>query len=87
MHDDQTLVTIEKFENSFDAELAKTALDDAGIESVLLGEDLVGNLTYGVPSIVIELQVRQKDADPARQVLAERQPLEDDEDIDEESDA
>lgn len=79
MSDDQTLVTIEQFENSFDAELAKVALDDAGIESVLLGGDLVNMVTYGVPSITIELQVRQKDVERARQVLAEKEPLEEDE--------
>jgi len=87
MHDDETLITIEEFENSFDAKLAKVALDDAGIESVLLGEDLVNMVTYGVPSITIELQVRQRDVEQALQVLAEREPLEDDEIEDDEIDA
>lgn len=79
MDNDETLVTIDEFENSFDAKLAKVALDDAGIESVLLGEDLVNMVTYGIPSITIELQVRKRDAERAKQILAERQPLEDDE--------
>jgi hypothetical protein len=78
MHDDQTLVTIETFENSFDAELGKLALENAGIAAVLVGQDLVGNLTYGVPSIMIELQVREADAVKAKQVLDEKEPLEDD---------
>ena len=77
MRDDENLVTVAEYENSFDAELGKLALDNAGIQSVLVGQDLVGNLTYGVPSITIELQVRQRDEKQARTVLDEREPLED----------
>lgn len=79
MDNQDELVTVAKYENSFDAELDKLTLDNAGIESVLLGQDLVGMLTYGVPSITIQLQVRQKDAEKARQMLAEKESVEDDE--------
>ena len=43
MRDDQKLVPIAEFEGSFDAELAKLALENAGIESVVFGEDLLAD--------------------------------------------
>ncbi|MHC4233020.1 MAG: putative signal transducing protein [Planctomycetota bacterium] len=78
MHEDEKLVTIAKFESGFDAELAKVTLENAGIESVVFGEDLVVNMPTIEP-IYIELKVFEKDADRARQVLAEKTPLDDDE--------
>lgn len=72
---DDALVTIAEFENSFDANLAKTILDSAGIQSVLLGEHLVANMICGIPSITIELQVRESDAVQAKHVLAEEQEM------------
>jgi hypothetical protein len=76
MRDDEKLVTVAEYENSFDAELGKLALDNAEIQSVLVGQNLVGNLTYGEASIMVELQVCEADAERARQVLAEKEPLE-----------
>lgn len=76
MRDDEKLVTVAEYENSFDAELGKLALDNAEIQSVLVGQNLVGNLTYGEASIMVELQVREADAERAKQVLAEKEPLE-----------
>ena len=78
MHEDEKLVTIAKFESGFDAELAKVTLENAGIESVVFGEDLVVNMPTIEP-IYIELKVFEKDADQARQVLAEKTPLDGDE--------
>ncbi|MHC5092772.1 MAG: putative signal transducing protein [Planctomycetota bacterium] len=78
MHEDEKLVTIAKFESGFDAELAKVTLENAGIESVVFGEDLVVNMPTIEP-IYIELEVFEKDADRARQVLAEKTPLDGDE--------
>lgn len=78
MHEDEKLVTIAKFESGFDAELAKVTLENAGIESVVFGEDLVVNMPTIEP-IYIELKVFEKDADRARQVLAEKTPLDGDE--------
>ena len=74
MREDEKLVTIAKFESGFDAELAKVTLENAGIESVVFGEDLVVNMPTIEP-IYIELKVFEKDADRARQVLAEKTPL------------
>ena len=78
MREDEKLVTIEEFESGFDAELAKVTLENAGIESVVFGEDLVVNMPTIEP-IYIELKVFEKDADQARQVLAEKTPLDGDE--------
>ena len=78
MRENEKLVTIAKFESGFDAELAKVTLENAGIESVVFGEDLVVNMPTIEP-IYIELEVFEKDADRARQVLAEKTPLDGDE--------
>ena len=80
MREDEKLVTIAKFESGFDAELAKVTLENAGIESVVFGEDLVVNMPTIEP-IYIELEVFEKDADRARQVLAEKTPLDGDENV------
>lgn len=74
MHDDEKLVTIAEFENGFEAELAKVALDNVSIEAVVFGEDLVVNMPTIEP-IRIELKVFEKDVEQAKQVLAEKQPL------------
>lgn len=65
------LVTVAEFVNSFDANLAKMTLDNAGIQSVLLGEHLVANMIYGIPAVTIELQVCQSEAERAKQLLNE----------------
>ena len=78
MRENEKLVTIAKFESGFDAELAKVTLENEGIESVVFGEDLVVNMPTIEP-IYIELKVFEKDADQARQVLAEKTPLDGDE--------
>ena len=69
MLDDQKLVTIEEYENTFDAELAKLELGNAGIECVIVGDNLVTNMVLGIPSIIIELQVMADDVEKAKQVL------------------
>jgi len=71
MRDDEKLVSIAEFEGSFDAELAKLALENAGIESVVFGEDLVTALPH-INAIRVELQVFERDVEKAKQVLAER---------------
>lgn len=68
---EDSLITIAEFENSFDANLAKMTLEAEGIKSVLLGEHLVANMICGIPSVTIELQVRESDAEQAKQLLAE----------------
>ena len=78
MREDEKLVKIAEFESGFDAELAKVTLENAGIESVVFGEDLVVNMP-SIQTIFIELKVFEKDADRAKQVLAEKTPLDGDE--------
>ncbi|MHC4925753.1 MAG: putative signal transducing protein [Planctomycetota bacterium] len=71
MHEDEKLVTIDEFQGEFDAELAKLTLENAGIEAVVFGEDLVTNLPH-INAIKVELQVFEKDAEKAKQILAEK---------------
>ena len=71
MREDEKLVAIAEFEGSFDAELAKLALENAGIEAVVFGEDLVTMLPH-INAIRVELQVFERDVKKAKQVLAER---------------
>ena len=78
MREDEKLVTIAEFESGFDAELAKVTLENIGIESVVFGEDLVVNMPT-IESIFIELKVFEKDADRAKEALAEKTPLDSDE--------
>lgn len=80
MHDDEKLVTIERFDTSFDAELAKLTLENAGIEAVVLGDNLPVNLPE-IEVMRIELQVFEKDVEKAKQVLAEKAEQGDDEEI------
>ena len=76
MREDEKLVAIQEFESGFDAELAKQILEEAGIESVVFGGDLMTALP-NIESIKVELRVFERDVEKAKQVLAEREPLED----------
>ena len=78
MKDDQKLVPIAEFEGSFDSELAKLALENAGIESVVFGGDLLAVLPH-INAIKVELRVFEDDVERARQVLADMEPLGDSE--------
>jgi hypothetical protein len=76
MDEDKKLVTIAEFDNSFDADLAKLTLDNAGIESVVLGEDLAANVTFNTAIFNVEIQVMEDDVEKAKQVLAEKETSE-----------
>jgi len=85
MREDKKLVKVAEFDNNFDAELAKVALDNAGIESVIFGEDLTANVTFNTAIFNVEIQVMEDDVERAKQVLAEMEPPEDaDEDTEDE---
>ena len=71
MHEDEKLVAIQEFESGFDAELAKQILEDAGIESVVFGEDLVTMLPH-INAIKVELRVFESAVEKAKQILAEK---------------
>ena len=77
MRDNEKLITIERFENNVDAELAKMALEQEGIVCSLAGLDLMVNMPY--PNVInIELQVFERDAERAIEILDTLNPLEDD---------
>ena len=61
------LVTIAKFNDSYQANLAKQTLADFGIEAFLTGEN-VANL-YIVPLQPVELQVRESQKQQAQEIL------------------
>lgn len=66
--DKDKLVTIERYENSFDAEVARLALDNEGIPCYLAGMNLMVNMPY--PNVIaVELQVFQSDAERAKAIL------------------
>jgi len=72
MRENEKLVTIARFENGFDAELAKLALDNEGIPCFLAGNE---NLPY--PTLItVELQVFEIDVDRAKELLDQRDAIE-----------
>jgi len=63
------LVVVGRFNSRFEADVAKSALDAAGLESMIRSDDAAGmrpplSLTNGV-----ELIVRAEDATAAREIL------------------
>ncbi len=69
MREHEKLVTIERFENSFDAETAKMQLENEGIKCHLAGGDLLNTIPY-LHTISVEIQVLEGDAERARAVLS-----------------
>ena len=66
------LVTVARFENYIEAELARQQLDDNGIKAVVMGEN-VGNVYAGAPVVQdIELQTFAHDAEKAQEILREQ---------------
>ncbi|HEV56777.1 MAG TPA: hypothetical protein ENN87_04680 [Phycisphaerales bacterium] len=86
-HEDERLVTIAEFEHDFEAEMARIALEEAGIECSVVGGDLMANMPPIEP-IKIEVQVFERDAERAGQVVADAMTSAGDEgeDMDAESD-
>ncbi len=63
------LVTAGEFENGFEAEIVKVRLEAEGIDAIVVGGDLVANMPTIAP-IKVELQVFEKDAQKAAQIIA-----------------
>ncbi len=63
------LVTAGEFENSFEAEIVKVRLETEGIEAIVVGGNLVA-YRGTVGPIKVELQVFEKDAQKAAQIIA-----------------
>jgi len=71
MSEERDIVVLWRFGYRHEAELARTTLEAAGIESVLEVDDAGGaqvGLSFSNPA---RLLVRREDADAAREVLAE----------------
>lgn len=85
MRDNEKLITIERYENSLDAELAKMVLEQEGIVCSLAGLDLMVNMPY--PNVIaIELQVFERDAERAIEILDSHTPLEEEDEGDDADD-
>ena len=67
-HIKEKLVTVAEYEHDFEAEMARIALENEGIEATVLGGDLVANMPTIEP-IKIELKVFEKDAPQALKIL------------------
>ncbi len=70
MRDKEALVTVGEFENDFDAEIARVALENGGIRAVILGGDLVANMPP-LREVRLRLQVFAGDVEKAKQILHE----------------
>jgi hypothetical protein len=73
MFDDDELITIERYINPLDAEMAKGRLDSAGIPNFLVGENTA--LLYGTGLGGLQLQVRPRDEEDARVILSDPAPV------------
>jgi hypothetical protein len=72
MEEEPELITIERYSDTLEADLAKTRLDSAGITSFLVGENaatLYGNGLGG-----LQLQVSPRDEEDARSILNDPGP-------------
>jgi hypothetical protein len=68
-----SLVTIERYQDTLEAELAKGRLDSAGITAFLNGEE-AGHL-YGTGMGMLQLQVAAEDEEDARAIMNDPGPL------------
>jgi hypothetical protein len=71
-----SLVTIERYQDTLEAELAKGRLDSAGITSFLNGEE-AGHL-YGTGMGMLQLQVAAEDEEDARAIMNDPGPADGD---------
>ena len=72
MAEPNDLVTIERYQETLEADLAKTRLDSAGIASFLVGENAA--LLYGTGLGGLQLQVSAEDEADARSILSDPGP-------------
>jgi hypothetical protein len=72
MADTEDLITIERYQDTLEADLARTRLESAGITSFLAGENTA--LLYGTGLGGLQLQVSAKDEADARSILNDPGP-------------
>ncbi len=70
MREKEPLVTVAEFENDFDAEIAKLALESAGLKVAVVGGDLMANMPP-IQEVRLQVQVLAADVEKAKQVLQE----------------
>lgn len=63
------LITIAEFSTVFEAEIAKLALDNNGINSTVVGGDLV-TMMMPLESVKVELKVLDVDVEKAEEIIA-----------------
>ena len=64
------LVVVRTYQKGFDADLAKTVLEAAGIESMIRGDDIAPRYYVGLSLTQrVELLVRAEDAEDAEKIL------------------
>jgi len=71
----EKLVTVARFSNYIEADLARQLLEGEGIRAFVMGQN-VGNVYSGVPAVLdIELQTPESQAEQAKEILeASRTP-------------
>lgn len=72
MGQEPELITIERYRDALEADLAKTRLDSAGITCFLVGENTA--ILYGTGLGGLQLQVSPKDEADARSILNDPGP-------------
>ncbi|HOK66560.1 MAG TPA: DUF2007 domain-containing protein [Anaerohalosphaeraceae bacterium] len=70
----QKLITVAQYADPIEAQLARIALEEAGIRCVVLGEPVVSGL-YPTGVFPVSLQVLETDAERAASVLNEKMLL------------
>ena len=73
---ESTLTTVRTFMSIFEAEVAQSALDAAGIDSLLRKDDCGGLRPHMQMTEGVELLVREEDAEEADAVLTAQGPPE-----------
>jgi len=76
----EKLVTIARYTDYLEADLARQMLEDEGIRAFVMGQN-VGNVYSGVPAVVdIQLQTAASQAEAAKEILESVRQPEPDED-------
>jgi hypothetical protein len=76
------LVTVARFHTTWEAHLARTLLESEGIDACVFEDRIpLVNLLSGVATPHNRVEVREDDAERAEQLLAERSPLDEDEEL------
>lgn len=62
------LITVAEFDTVFEAEIAKLELDNNGVNSVVVGGDLV-TMMVPLEQIKVELKVMESDVEKAKTII------------------